>query len=186
MGAVFKVMDKRVNKVLAIKMLKLELTHEDQALIRFSREAKAAQALTHVNLAAVYDYGIGEHGAPYLVMDYLEGDNLENIIKKEQGLSVLAVGFFFRWLMRSDTPTRRESSTETLKPSNMIIERNSASIELVKLVDFGIAKSLLGNDAGRTRTGDVLGSPPYMSPEQCEGLRHRCSLRYLLPWLCDV
>jgi serine/threonine protein kinase len=172
MGAVFKVRDARLDKLFAIKMLRPEFVHEELALSRFSREARAAKGLTHVNLAAVYDYGIGKHGAPYLVMDYLEGRSLEEIIKAENGLSVpRAVDLFLQMVEAVGYAHARGVVHRDLKPSNMIIERDEAGSELVKLVDFGIAKSLLATDTGRTRTGDVIGSPPYMSPEQCEGLR---------------
>jgi len=172
MGAVFKVRDTRMNKLFAIKMLRPEFVHEEQALHRFSREAQAAKGLTHVNLAAVYDYGVGKHGAPYLVMDYLDGKSLEKIIKEEIGLSVpRAIDLFLQMTEAVGYAHARGVVHRDLKPSNMIIEGNPDGVELVKLVDFGIAKSLLATDSGRTRTGDVIGSPPYMSPEQCEGLK---------------
>jgi len=172
MGAVFKVRDTRIDKLFAIKMLRSEFVHEEIALDRFHKEARAAKAMTHVNLAAVYDYGIGRHGTPYLVMDYLDGKSLEDIIKAENGLSIpRAIDLFLQMVEAVGYAHARGVVHRDLKPSNMIVERGSGETEMVKLVDFGIAKSLLATDNGKTRTGDVIGSPPYMSPEQCEGLR---------------
>jgi serine/threonine protein kinase len=154
-------------------MLRPHLIDDKKALGRFQEEAKSAKNMTHVNLAAVYDYGVGKHGAPYLVMDYLEGKSLEKIIKEEHGLAVpRAIDLFIQITEAIGHAHAKGLIHRDVKPSNIIVENVSDGVELVKLVDFGIAKSLLGaNSMQRTRTGDVIGSPPYMAPEQCEGTK---------------
>jgi hypothetical protein len=77
MGVVYKVRDKAVDKIFAVKVLNQDLVQDKISVKRFEQEAKAASALTHANLAAVYDYGVGVSGCPFLVMDYLEGHTLE-------------------------------------------------------------------------------------------------------------
>ena len=172
-GAVFKVFDKILNQTFAVKMLRPHLIDDKKALGRFQEEARSAKNMTHVNLAAVYDYGVGKHGAPYLVMDYLEGKSLEKIIKEENGIAVpRAIDLFIQITEAIGHAHAKGLIHRDVKPSNIIIESNAQGVELVKLVDFGIAKSLLGaNSMQRTRTGDVIGSPPYMAPEQCEGTK---------------
>jgi serine/threonine protein kinase len=83
MGAVYQVKDKQLDKTFAIKVLNRQLVEDNSSVKRFEQEAKAASNLTHVNLAAVYDYGVGTAGSPYIVMDYLEGENLADILARE-------------------------------------------------------------------------------------------------------
>lgn len=173
MGCVYKVLDKNLNKIFAIKVLRPWLLENDDALRRFEQEAEAARGLTHVNLASVYNFGVGKQGAPYLVMDYLEGDNLATIIEKEGCIDVpRALDLFIQIAETVGHAHLKGVIHRDIKPTNIIIERNSEGIELAKLVDFGIAKILpteAGATKGHTRTGEVFGSPPYMSPEQCLG-----------------
>jgi serine/threonine protein kinase len=173
MGTVWKVRDKSLDKIFAIKVLRPWLVEDDEALRRFEQEAEAARNLTHVNLASVYGFGMGKQGAPYLVMDYLDGDNLSTVIQKEGCVDVpRAVDLFIQIAEAVGHAHLKGVIHRDIKPTNIIVERNQEGIEIAKLVDFGIAKILPGEGSatkGHTRTGDVFGSPPYMSPEQCLG-----------------
>ena len=173
MGCVYKVLDKNLNKIFAVKVLRPWLVENDDALRRFEQEAEAAKNLTHVNLASVYNFGVGKQGAPFLVMDYLEGDNLATVIEKEGCIDVpRALDLFIQIAETVGHAHLKGVIHRDIKPTNIIIERNSEGVEMAKLVDFGIAKVLPtepGVTRGHTRTGEVFGSPPYMSPEQCLG-----------------
>lgn len=172
MGTVYKVRDKLLDTVFAIKVLRPELVEDKNALERFKQEAQAASSLTHANLAAVYTCDIGKHGAPYIVMDYCEGENLADLIKKEQCIDVpSAIDLFIDIVDALEHAHDKGVIHRDIKPTNIIIEQRTGT-KIPKLVDFGIAKILPRegiNTQGLTQTGDIFGSPLYMSPEQCLG-----------------
>ena len=171
MGVVYKVRDRKLNKVFAVKVLNPNLVEDSQSVKRFEQEAKAATALTHVNLAAVYDYGMGKQGAPYLVMDYLDGASLADLIVKEGFLDQgRAVDIFTQIAEALVSAHAKGVIHRDVKPSNIVVCQHEGT-EIVKLVDFGIAKVLPSEarSAQMTQTGEIFGSPLYMSPEQCLG-----------------
>lgn len=173
MGVVYKVRDKAVDKVFAVKVLNHDLVQDKISVKRFEQEAKAASALTHANLAAVYDYGVGVSGCPFLVMDYLEGQTLEQELAKEGYLdSERALDIFIQTAEAMADSHLKGVIHRDIKPANIILEKAENGSDFVKLVDFGIAKVLPGEQKAHenlTQTGDIFGSPLYMSPEQCEG-----------------
>lgn len=173
MGAVYKVKNRVLGKTFAVKLLRPELVKDEPAIKRFEQEAKAASSLTHPNLVAVYDYGMAEDGAPYLVMDYLDGVSLEAIIKSEGSLATeRAMHIFVQVCDALAHAHGKRIIHRDLKPSNILLIDNEESLDFVKIVDFGIAKILAEPGAEQerlTQTGDILGSPLYMSPEQCMG-----------------
>ncbi|PWU00494.1 MAG: hypothetical protein C5B53_03980 [Candidatus Melainabacteria bacterium] len=174
MGAVYKVRHLVLHKDLALKTL-LTRTLSKQALRRFRQEAKAASALNHKGLIKVSDFGLTEEGQPYMVMEFVEGGSLADAIRKEGQLYLSRVLNIFD--QASDALAHAHEKGiihRDLKPSNILLETGPGSIENVKIVDFGVAK-MLEDDSGAglrlTQTGEVLGSPLYMSPEQCSGSR---------------
>jgi serine/threonine protein kinase len=170
MGAVFKVKDKTSGKFFAVKMLKPQLTNDARARKRFQSEAGALSALTCANVAAVYDFGVGSGGAPYLVMDYLEGKTLAEIISSERCLGVPRAVDIFKQVAEAMSYAHKHGIIHRdLKPSNVMIDGTESGTELAKLMDFGVAKNMVGGNNRNTQTGEVIGSPPYMSPEQCIG-----------------
>ena len=197
MGAVFKVHDHTLGKIVAVKILNPRLMHDQQSIKRFEQEAKAAIALTHPHLAAVYEYGIGKNNTPFLVMDYLEGTTLDELLKSENTLDYKrAIDIFIQLCEAAHYAHSKGVVHRDIKPSNIIVMRlnrktdteqkldvdgskrtnlgTDAGIEFAKLFDFGIAK-VLPNQAidftqDMTQTGELFGSPLYMSPEQCKGL----------------
>jgi serine/threonine protein kinase len=174
MGAVYKVKDTALDKTFAIKVLRHELVEDQASVKRFQLEARAASELTHANLAAVYSYGMGTKGSPYIVMDYLEGENLADLIKQEGFLdSPRAVDIFIQACEALAHAHRKGVIHRDVKPGNIIITKDENGNDYVKIVDFGIAKVLADPQRATqhlTQTGEVMGSPLYMSPEQGLGV----------------
>lgn len=177
MGSVFKVVEKRTGKIFAVKLLNPQLVNDEQSVRRFEQEAKAAMHLTHSNLTAVYEYGLGkDQSTPFLVMDYLEGKTLDQLLKKEQYLDYSrALDIFIQLCEAVSYAHLHGVIHRDIKPNNIMVKRTDRDIEVAKLFDFGIAK-VLPNQAidftqDMTQTGDLFGSPLYMAPEQCKGLR---------------
>ena len=131
-------------------------------LIASSVRAKATNKLVHPNLVGTLDYGVDPK--PYIVMDFVEGETLEALLAKQKVLSIEEFVRFFEQVC-SGMNLAHESGCvhRDLKPSNIMIETKTGT---VKVVDFGLIK-VKGQEL--TKTGDVMGSPPYMSPEQCLG-----------------
>lgn len=175
MSAVYKAKDLKLNKFLAIKVLLPHLMANPLSLQRFQVEAQAASSLSHPNLITTHDFGITQDGRPYLVMELLDGQSLSEILKEEKRLPVdRAVPIF---IQISDALAHAHGKGvlhRDLKPSNVLVSTTDNGIDFVRLLDFGIAKMLPQEGAesmGLTQTGEVFGSPNYMSPEQCQGLK---------------
>ncbi|CAN5121056.1 hypothetical protein BH10CYA1_BH10CYA1_35150 [soil metagenome] len=173
MGAVYKVRDKELQKTFAIKVLNSNLVEDKNSLKRFEQEAQAASGLTSPNLVAVYDYGIGKKGAPYIVMDYLDGTSLDTVLAKGGYLDIPRAEDIFVQICEAIAHAHSKSVIHRdIKPSNIMLTKGIDGGDFVKLVDFGIAKVLPSQQKATqnlTQTGDIFGSPMYMSPEQCLG-----------------
>lgn len=170
MASVYKVYDKILEKTFAAKVISPELAHERVALKRFADEAEAASSMTHGNIAAVYSHGVTSDNAPFLCMDYLEGETLENVLRREGKLELERVVNIFQQICEALIHAHMKGVVHRdLKPSNIFITKNADDVEVVKLVDFGIAKlQYREQDSTRlTQTGALVGCPLYMSPEQC-------------------
>jgi len=169
MSVVYKARHTLTERIVAIKLLS---SYDMPSLKRFQQEAKLACTLSHPYVISVFDFGVSADGQPFLVMDYLEGVTLAESIKTEGAMAVgRALGFFIQGCDALAYVHRREVLHRDLKPGNFMITRDHEEHEVLKLVDFGIAK-YLSPDAevlDLTRTGEVFGSPLYMSPEQCLG-----------------
>jgi tRNA A-37 threonylcarbamoyl transferase component Bud32 len=174
MGAVYRGRHEAMGKTLAVKVLHEDAVGNKKAVLRFDQEARAASALTHPHLVSVYDYGVTDDGAPYLVMDYLEGKSLAAIIKEEGEVNpTRALTIFIQIAEGIEHAHKKGVIHRDLKPSNVIITKTDREQDFVKIVDFGIAKLMttaVGSaDNSLTQTGEIFGSPLYMSPEQCTG-----------------
>ncbi len=173
MGCVYKVRDVNLDRFLAVKVLHDELKDDQQSVSRFEREAKAALKLMHENLVPVFAYGSSAAGAPYLVMDFVDGISLETKLKNETYLEVSsALGIFIQICGALTHAHQHGIIHRDIKPGNIIITKESSGQEVAKLVDFGIAKVRSGSSRetqNLTQAGEVFGSPHYMSPEQCLG-----------------
>lgn len=174
MGLVYKARHVMMNRIVAIKMLHHHLTNSPEALKRFQLEAQAASCLSLPNILTIYDFGVSDEGQPFMVMDYLEGTSLADVLDQEKRLSVQrSLNIFIQCCAGLAHAHQKGVLHRDLKPSNiMLVNYGEDQADFVKIVDFGIAKLLNRTDgasANLTRTGEVYGSPLYMSPEQCRG-----------------
>ncbi len=173
MGSVYKVFDSELQKEFAVKVLRKELAEDHKAVKRFEQECKAASELNHQNLVAVYANDRTKSGLPFLVMDYIHGQTLGEIIKEEKQLAVNRCLEIFSQTCEALLHAHKKGVIHRdLKPSNIMIVHDSGS-DQVHVLDFGIAKIMASEGSGVTKTnltqtGDIFGSPLYMSPEQCE------------------
>ncbi|MGD9679577.1 MAG: protein kinase [Candidatus Obscuribacterales bacterium] len=173
MGSVYKVRDRRTDKTLALKVMRSELSGDPIAVLRFKQEARAAADLTHANLVPVFGDGQLASGTPYIVMDYIDGRNLAAVIAEQGAIEPKrALDICMQVCEVMDYAHKKGVIHRDLKPSNIMLTATESGADLVHLVDFGIAKLL--HDRGETfstitRTGEIFGSPIYMSPEQCQG-----------------
>lgn len=173
MGTVVKAREKSSDKLFAVKLLNPQLIDDKSSVKRFEQEAKAAMMLTHPHLTAVYEYGIGKDETPFLVMDLLEGRTLDQLLKADNRLSQRqALDIFIQICEALDYTHNNGLIHRDIKPSNIMVNTHNG-IDYAKLFDFGIAKVLpnqtIDLTGDMTQTGDLFGSPLYMSPEQCKG-----------------
>jgi serine/threonine protein kinase len=183
MGTVYRVEQIFLKKEFALKTMD-NRTGSDVMIRRFELEAKAAFSLNHPNLVKVHDYGILDSGNPYLVMDYINGVTFAEYLKERGPISLELVAPLFVQACFGLMAAHEHSVVHRdIKPANLML-LNDVSIERegsVKLVDFGIAK-LVNREDGEiqalTRTGEIFGSPMYMSPEQCSSgtIDHRSDI----------
>lgn len=174
MGVVYKVHHAALDRTMAIKFLHKELAEDAVNVRRFHQEAQAAGLLSHPNLVAVYESGIASDGKPYLVMDYLDGCGLDAVIRNQGFIDIASFFHIFSQVCEGLSHAHRKGVIHRdLKPANIMVLCKEHDQRFIKIVDFGIARLLqqTAKDGVRvTQTGDVIGSPVYMSPEQCLGL----------------
>lgn len=186
MSEVYRARHVIMNKLGAVKFLKADLSDDNAAVMRFQQEAMASASLGHSNIVQVYDCGVSDKGF-YIILEFLEGVSLADILderaaKSEDGRGKMtleeALPIFLAVCDGLEHAHEKGIVHRDMKPSNiMLVDRfkNGEKVGTeVKLVDFGIAKIVQNATGGRdvhslTRTGEVFGSPLYMSPEQCMG-----------------
>ncbi|MFA6210045.1 MAG: serine/threonine-protein kinase [Candidatus Obscuribacterales bacterium] len=173
MSVVYKARHKLMDRTVAIKMLHNVLKQDVTALERFKLEAQAASSLSHQNVITVYDFGVTPDGEPFFVMDCLEGESLKDLIERKGRIAYdRALSIFKQICDGLEAAHKRGIVHRDLKPANVIVTKQEDGSEHVRLVDFGIAKMLKQDGREQqqlTKTGEVFGSPIYMSPEQCLG-----------------
>jgi len=172
MGTVWAGRHVTLDQLVAIKFVHPKLAGSAEALRRFDTEAKAAARIKSRHAVAVYDHGVTEAGQPYIVMEYLEGESLEQAISRRGKLPLNEVAEIVQQAARAlHTAHQAGIVHRDLKPDNIFLARDSeagARGYSVKLVDFGIAKMVhdeAASGASATQAGMVLGTPHYMSPE---------------------
>src|SRR5262249_35976656 len=143
----------------------------DKMIPRFQQEAKSASKLSHPYIATVREFGQDENGAPYLVMDFVDGTAMSKVIEKEGKLSeARAIRLFTQVCEALMHASEHGVVHRDIKPSNIMIVSGGAESEgEIRVVDFGIAKELSAEGTNLTQTGEIFGTPNYMSPEQCQG-----------------
>jgi len=172
MGSVWRAEHLLLRSQVAIKLISPELATSREGLSRFLREAQAAASLRSSHVVQILDYGVDE-GTPYIAMELLEGESLGARLARLGRLTPQDVGALFVQLGRAIARAHEAGIIHRdLKPDNVFIVRNEEE-EIAKVLDFGIAKLKTrageGPMTGATRTGALLGTPYYMSPEQVEG-----------------
>lgn len=187
MGIVYQAHDPRLNRVVAVKVLAPEFAAHPTARKRFLREAQAAAAVSHPHVVTIYAVDEGRprsHGAlpgsptgaplPYLVMEYVAGQTLHDKIEREGPLPLNALLRIGAQIASGLAAAHQQGLIHRdVKPANVLLENG---VERVKLTDFGLARAV--DDVGMTRTGEVAGTPQFMSPEQAQGaaVDHRSDL----------
>ncbi|PZM81183.1 MAG: hypothetical protein DKT66_18335 [Candidatus Melainabacteria bacterium] len=183
MGSVYKVEQIYAHQLFALKTLSGQ-NYPDVAIRRFQKEAQAAMKLNHTNLVRAHDFGILPTHQPFYIMDLIEGENLSEYAKRvgtlplDEILRIFIPICFALAYAHSEGIVHRD-----IKPGNIMLDKSGGNSEpyVPKIVDFGIAKltdTEGGESANLTRTGEIFGTPLYMSPEQCLGVKidHRTDI----------
>ncbi|MEP7339063.1 MAG: protein kinase [Acidobacteriota bacterium] len=179
MGTVYAGTHVELDRSVAIKLLLPNFNTDPQAFERFRREARAAARIKHPNVADIYDYGALANDEAYIVMELVEGETLHERLKREGQLPVAETVAISRQITEGLEAAHLSGVVHRdLKPSNVIITRlnrpdsDAGSSLQVKIIDFGIAKiseQINADESALTATGMLVGTPRYMSPEQCLG-----------------
>jgi serine/threonine protein kinase len=177
MGAVYLAEHPLIGRRAAVKVLLPEFTQRRDVVDRFFNEAKACAALQHPGVVEIYDFGKLDDGGAYIIMEYLDGEPLSKRLARGKKLPPRdALAVIHQVAKALSAAHARGIVHRDLKPDNVFIVRDKENpgLERVKILDFGIAKLTEegGVSSGQTRTGALLGTPAYMSPEQCEGAGH--------------
>jgi len=176
MGTVYRARHLLIDRLVAIKVLNQRFVEDDAARVRFHREARAAGRLQHLNAVAVTDFGQTPEGYVYIVMELLEGRTLREMVAKEAPLETArAVSIMLQVSAAVAAAHEAGIIHRDLKPANIFVSQQPDVRTVVKVLDFGIAKlaaeTLEDDDPQNlTQIGVMIGTPRYMSPEQCNGL----------------
>ncbi len=174
MGAVYKASQPAMNRMVAVKILHRKLINRKDLMSRFRREARAMSHLTHPNTVKVLLYGELDDGSLYIVMEYLEGRNLNQVVRKEGPMSVeRAIPILIQVCGALQEAHLQGIVHRDLKPENIFLSNNGGLKDFPKVLDFGLAKvterELRPGSIMLTQEGMVFGTPEFMSPEQAQG-----------------
>ena len=172
MGQVYLAEHVKMGRRSAIKVMNPAMVHDPDAVARFNREASNASRITHPNVCAIYDFGETLDGLIYLAMEFIEGEPLTDLLERDGALPLpRAVDIFLQAGEALQAAHDLGIVHRDLKPDNIMLTRRKGGGDTVKVVDFGIAKAVGGDESGQkvTKTGLVVGTPEFMSPEQLSG-----------------
>jgi len=170
MGAIYEAAQVRTRKRVAIKMMSKELAAHPEALARFRREVKVTTELAHPHIVEVLDFGASPTGEPYLVMEYLDGEDLERRLERVGRLEPPTAAEIVKQLASALAVAHAEGIVHRdLKPGNVFLLRMPGDALFVKVVDFGISKVLKAATTKLTMARAVVGTPEFMSPEMAAG-----------------
>jgi len=182
MGVIYESVHLEIGRRFAVKFLNPALGQSKDAYNRFRREAKAAAIVSHKNIVDVVDVGLTADGLPFIVMQYLEGEDLQKRVAGTGSLAIReAAGIIAQALEGLEAVHSAGIIHRDLKPENIFLARQSGGSEIVKILDFGVSKLTASKDLSMetTSSGQLLGTPYYTSPEQAEGksaVDHRVDL----------
>jgi serine/threonine-protein kinase len=171
MGTVFLAEQIAVgNRPVALKVLLRKLLDDPEFLLRFQNEAASTGRIRHPNVVTIYESGQSDDGSPYIAMEFLEGETLRQTLKRRGALPLAECAEILQQIARGLNAAHKLGILHRdLKPDNIFITHTEDGERVVKVVDFGLAK--MRESATHTLTGTVLGTPAYMSPEQCLGMK---------------
>lgn len=180
-GQVYKAKHKMMNITVAVKVLAPQLSTQPDLVRRFEREARAAGLLSHKNVLIVHDLGVTEESQPYMVMEYLNGFSLAELLEQNGQLALPDALEIVSQICLGIGKAHEEGLVHRdLKPGNIMLVAEGDQTYTVKIVDFGLAKSTKAdeNAPNLTQAGALIGTPSYMSPEQCrsEPTDHRSDI----------
>lgn len=169
MGTVVLARHSALKRLVAIKFLERAEVSESGATQRLFREAQAAAAIGHPNIIEVLDVGVAPWGAPYLVMEYLDGEDLATLTEREGNLSVPETCWVLERVLLGLAAAHETGVVHRdVKPQNIVLARRRSELT-IKIIDFGIAKVSEPGLTPLTRSGELVGTPSFMSPEQAKG-----------------
>ena len=178
MGVVYVAEHPRIGRKVAIKVLLPEFSQNPEVVSRFFTEARASSAIKNEHIIDIIDFGELPDRSSYIIMEWLEGDSLTQTLERDGRLPLERALHIARGIGRALAAAHHHNIVHRdLKPDNIFLVTRGDDREFAKVLDFGIAK-LLGNEgagvpslASKTRTGAIIGTPMYMSPEQCRGVQ---------------
>jgi serine/threonine protein kinase/Tfp pilus assembly protein PilF len=173
MGRVYKVLDKELNEVIALKVLKPEIASDEQIIERFRNELKLARRISHKNICGMYHLSKDENDTHYITMEFVPGEDLKTLIHRIGQLTVEKAVFIAKQICEGLAEANRLGVVHRdLKPQNIMIDQEGH----VRIMDFGIARSL--QREGLTQADTIVGTAEYMAPEQVEGteIDHRTDI----------
>ena len=172
MGAVYKVRHRFFDEVQVLKFMQAQFQQNEELKSRFLQEARTAKKVRHRNIAEVIDYSVTADGTAYIVMEFVDGVNLRDILKRTGGPldSALVVEIGFQTLAALGELHRNGFVHRDISPDNLILSRDPNGQPLIKLIDLGIAKSVEHQTQDLTKTGRFMGKMQYASPEQFGGV----------------
>jgi serine/threonine-protein kinase len=170
MGTVYLAEHVKMGRKSAVKVMNPGALNDADAISRFNREAQNASRINHANVAAVYDFGETGDGMTYLAMEFIEGPSLSKVIEDAGSLPPLRAADITRQASEALAVAHDMGIVHRdLKPDNIMLAKGRDGADVVKVVDFGIAKAAAEENQKVTKTGMVVGTPEYMSPEQLSG-----------------
>lgn len=172
MGTVYLAEHVKMGRKSALKVMNPGMNTDPDAIARFNREAANASRLSHPNICAIYDFGETAEGMIYLAMEFIEGTSLTSLIEKAGALPPARAGSIVHQVADALQVAHDAGIVHRdLKPDNIMVAKGRDGADVVKVVDFGIAKASTSDAQKVTKTGLVVGTPEYMSPEQLAGDR---------------
>jgi eukaryotic-like serine/threonine-protein kinase len=169
MSTVYEATQLRLDRPVAVKVMATDLADNPEALARFRREAKITAKLAHPHVVQLLDSGTTETGRPYLVTEYLEGEDVQSLLERVGRMTLAQVVPILRQVASALTAIHTKGVVHRdLKPSNLLLVAVNAPPDFVKVLDFGVSK-LHAASTQLTHAPSMLGTPEYMSPEQASG-----------------
>ena len=170
MGTVYLAEHVKMGRKSAVKVMNPGMGQDADAISRFNREASNASRINHPHVAGIYDFGETPDGLIYLAMEYVEGESLTSMVRAQGALPAMRAAEITRQAAEGLSVAHEMGIVHRdLKPDNIMLAKNRDGSDCVKVVDFGIAKAASNEAQKVTRTGLVVGTPEYMSPEQLAG-----------------